>query len=298
MDVNSLVSVIIPTYARPDNLLRAIESVINQSYKNIEIIVVDDNGCGSHWQIETERLLSQLIIDKKIIYVKHDINKNGSAARNTGLKNSKGEYILFLDDDDTLSHTRIERGIETLIDCPSVGAVFCDTLFSDKDVTTLFRNPNSKNMIEDLLLGKMAFNTSTMLFRKSVICELEGFDESFRRHQDYELFVRFFRNNKAVKSEHCYVTKYKTDNIVTSDPYRSIEYLEHFMNTFSDDFDSWENGGKVRSFQYSVLSRKLLNSGYQKDGLKYFMKAIKYHPLPIKTFLGLFQRLIMSYIKR
>ena len=88
-----LVSIVIPTYARPTNLIRAIESVLAQTYAPIEIIVVDDNGVNTPFQKETENLLSSYIFDGKITYLKHEVNRNGSAARNTGTRASHGEII-------------------------------------------------------------------------------------------------------------------------------------------------------------------------------------------------------------
>lgn len=72
---NKLVSVIIPSYSRPNNICRAIDSVLNQTYQPIEIIVVDDNGIGTDFQRQTEHVLSKYIRTNKIIYIKHDTNK-------------------------------------------------------------------------------------------------------------------------------------------------------------------------------------------------------------------------------
>ena len=80
------VSVIIPTYKRSKYLIRAINSILNQTYKNVEIIVVDDNGKNTPDQIETEKELQKYINNKHIIYSVHEKNKNGAAARNTGVK--------------------------------------------------------------------------------------------------------------------------------------------------------------------------------------------------------------------
>ena len=93
----ALVSVVIPTYKRPENLLRAIESVKTQTYPHIEIIVVDDNGMGTEWQQFTQCVLHELIEDNTILYIVHEVNKNGSAARNTGFAESKGEFVNFLE---------------------------------------------------------------------------------------------------------------------------------------------------------------------------------------------------------
>lgn len=98
--ISGLVSVIIPTYKRPNMLGRAIDSVLGQSYTNIEVVVVDDNSDGDKYRLETIQYMERYANDYRVKYIKHKTNQNGSAARNTGIQNSVGEYIAFLDDDD------------------------------------------------------------------------------------------------------------------------------------------------------------------------------------------------------
>ena len=96
--ISGLVSVIIPTYKRPNMLGRAIDSVLGQSYTNIEVVVVDDNSDGDKYRLETIQYMERYANDYRVKYIKHKTNQNGSAARNTGIQNSVGEYIAFLDD--------------------------------------------------------------------------------------------------------------------------------------------------------------------------------------------------------
>ena len=106
--MDGLVSIIIPTYKGYDTLGRSVKSVLEQSYKNIEIIIVDDNGEGSENQIKTEDVLKSFLVDERVKYIKHKKNLNGSAARNTGFRHSNGEFIAFLDDDDEFLYISIE----------------------------------------------------------------------------------------------------------------------------------------------------------------------------------------------
>lgn len=198
-----LVSVIIPTYKRPYFLRHCIDSVLKQSYKNIEIIIVDDNGRGTDFQKETESVLHPYIDSNQIVYVAHDVNRNGSAARNTGIKKSKGEYLIFLDDDDTLLPDMVSVQLKRLGELSSdYGAVYCNSIIKYRvNYLKFVRVITTKSQLEgnvcrDYLLGICRFNTSTILFKKTVIESLNGFDESFRRHQDYELMVRFFDRYK------------------------------------------------------------------------------------------------------
>ena len=91
-----LVSVIIPTYKRSDYIIRAINSVINQTNKNIEIIVVDDNELNNEFSIVTENKFKEFNLNKQILYIKYLNNRGVSATRNIGVENAKGKYIAFV----------------------------------------------------------------------------------------------------------------------------------------------------------------------------------------------------------
>ena len=100
------VSVIITTYNRAHLVGKAIKSVLNQTFQDFELIVVDDGSTDN-----TEEVINSFN-DTRIRYIRHKINKGGNAARNTGLRNSKGEYIAFLDSDDEWLPEKLERQLE------------------------------------------------------------------------------------------------------------------------------------------------------------------------------------------
>ena len=95
----NLVSVVIPTYKRSNRLPIAINSVLSQTYSNVEIIVVDDNGENNH-TLDTKKILQPYLKKNQIKYICHQTNKGGCKARNTGAFAANGTYIAFLDDDD------------------------------------------------------------------------------------------------------------------------------------------------------------------------------------------------------
>lgn len=96
------VSVVIPTYNRAHLVGRAIQSVLNQTYQDFEIIVVDDGSTDN-----TEEVVKSFN-DPRIRYIRHDQNRGGSAARNTGIKMARGEYIAFQDSDDEWLPEKLE----------------------------------------------------------------------------------------------------------------------------------------------------------------------------------------------
>ncbi|MCD6599969.1 MAG: glycosyltransferase family 2 protein [Dehalococcoidia bacterium] len=106
------VSVIIPTFRRPDLLKRAIKSVLEQTFQDFEIIVVDDNNPGEI-EIQTHEIVRDFN-DERLRYVPHEINKGNAAARNTGINLAKGEYVAFLDDDDIFLPQKLKEHINIL----------------------------------------------------------------------------------------------------------------------------------------------------------------------------------------
>lgn len=128
--MDKLVSIIIPTCGRPRLLNTAIESAMQQSYQNIEIIVVDDNAKDSPERILTEKIMQKYEAVDQVKYYKHIDNQGVSAARNTGIINSMGEYITFLDDDDRYLPEYVEkmfrRIVETNSDMVYMPRAYCD----------------------------------------------------------------------------------------------------------------------------------------------------------------------------
>jgi glycosyltransferase involved in cell wall biosynthesis len=129
------VDVVIPTYKRPMHLLRAVECVLAQYYP-CSAIVVDDNNNGDAFREETEQVMAQFANHPKVKYLKHEVNRNGAAARNTGIKASKADFIAFLDDDDVWGPQKIKHQIEILLSKDtSYGGVSCFHVRRYKNLT-------------------------------------------------------------------------------------------------------------------------------------------------------------------
>lgn len=155
------VSVIIPTYYRDESLKTTIESVLAQSYSPVEVIVVDDSG---------EAYARDIVDEYPVEYVAHDENKSANAARNTGVEHSTGAYVQFLDDDDEIYPTKIERQIDKFDD--DVGVVYCGLT----DGTGRDAYPQ-EDFRGDVLAETLAFATwpcvtSTMLIERQTLDEI------------------------------------------------------------------------------------------------------------------------------
>ncbi len=196
MRVDPKVSIVIPTFGRTDYLSQAIDSVYQQTYTNLELIIVDDNNPDSEFRLATEKVVARKRAEgRELIYLQHDKNRNGSTARNTGIKHASGEFIGFLDADDMYLPSRIERLRAIMHDAPAdVGGVYTGVEFRREDKTYgYFADASPGKFLVETLACRFRLGTGSNLFlRRSAIDSLGGFDEAFWRHQDYEFMVRFF----------------------------------------------------------------------------------------------------------
>jgi glycosyltransferase involved in cell wall biosynthesis len=171
-----LVSIIIPAYNVAPYVGQAIDSALAQTYKNIEIIVVDDGSKDG-----TRSVLEPYIAKKLITYI-YQNNKGLAAARNTGIKNSHGEFIALLDSDDLFLPEKIEKQVGYLVaDTPGILLNLKETYYSGEYV---FRGLLRRNFIIPL----------SVVFRKSEIDRVGLFNENFRRAEDWEYWLRLSYN--------------------------------------------------------------------------------------------------------
>ncbi len=176
-----LVSVIVPTYRRELFFIeRAINSILNQTYRNVEVIVIDDNSSESIYRKRNEEYFKKLK-DKNIIYIKNEKNLGGALARNVGIKYSHGEYITFLDDDDEYLPCKIEHQVEFMIKY-KFDMSFSNLIIKNENGRIVdYRKYNIKdfsmlNLLKYHLMHHIT-GTPTYMYKKKVLEELEGFPD-------------------------------------------------------------------------------------------------------------------------
>lgn len=195
------VSVIITTYRRPFKILtKALNSVIGQTHKNLEIIIVDDNSEFDLYRQEIEENVNK-IKDDRIKYLKHMNNKGACQARNTGILNSTGKYIAFLDDDDEWLPEKVEMQLEKFAD-KKVGLVYCDSytinILKKRNINKTVRANRISGMVYDqLILNNFVGSTSFVMVSKESLEKCGLFNENLKSAQDYELWLRIARNFKV-----------------------------------------------------------------------------------------------------
>ena len=300
----SLVSVIIPTYSRPDNIIRAIDSVLAQSYKYIEIIVVDDNGTGTPYQIETEKVLEYYIKNGIIQYLKHEVNKNGAAARNTGYHNSKGLYLTFLDDDDEMHPLKIEKQVDVLEKADrKFGMAYtgCKTIKNNKVVRMLGAKKGG-NLMQDMLLGEWGVGSgSNLLVRREAVDRVGGYDESFLRHQDVEFTLRLFRYYEIIGVDEILLTKYNDTKPRRPDAkayYNNVE--KHYLNKFRTDIAALpkEISNRIYYNSYVNIAIKAVNEPNVLFAMQMLRIASSYKRISLHDIMRIMKNLLMHSQRR
>lgn len=208
--VEGLVSVVIPTYKRADSVGKTIESVLEQTYSNIEILVVNDNIAGDEYSKRLYDLLKQ-IPDGRVKLVEQEKHINGAAARNAGIRAASGEYISFLDDDDTWEKEKIEHQLkilETLDD--SWGAVSClMKTYRNGHLVRCSLPYRSGNILLDVLRRRTGLGMGSLLIRRKALDQCGYFDENLSRHQDLQLFA-FLTEKYKVQLDSVYLYNIET----------------------------------------------------------------------------------------
>ena len=206
MNTNILVSVVIPTYKRPDTLDRAIQSVLNQTLNDVEVIVVDDNNPDTEGRVLTESKMAQFANEQRVNYIKHERNKNGSAARNTGARAASGEWVAFLDDDDEFLPRKLENQLQVLEGKGEEWAC-CYSKYATrkegKEPVESSEHREGNLYLEALMREFHIASGSNLLVRKDAFMAINGFDESFKRNQDIEFLARLLQKYKIAYSEYC-----------------------------------------------------------------------------------------------
>ena len=287
------VSVIIPTCNCVEFLQEAINSVLSQRYQDFEIIVIDDGSSDNTKEVVGEYINRNF---NKIRYF-YQKNKGPSAARNKGIKESKGEYIAFLDADDIWSYNKIEKQIRVLENNLDVGFVYCDNFFVDEERKTI---PNYGGKIKlvhgditiELFCNRFIFVQAVVL-RKKCLEKVGLFNEKLLVGEDYDFLLRLacFFKTEVIKEklwERRVLKNSLSRKDFIMDAKNDLNTFVNFLNCNPDFFQKYKDRILYRlsnyyfSFAYNCLEngrnilafRNLIHSIQYKPSLKAFKNIL------------------------
>lgn len=289
------VSVIIPTYKRAEMLPRAIDSVLEQSYKNIEVVVVDDNNPDTEWRKITEKLMQPYETDSRVQYIKHTKNSNGAVARNTGIKFAKGDIVTFLDDDDLYNKRKIEKQVEYLINHSENRAVYCGW---DRDGVCCPKLEGDLSYY--ILSGDQIIYTNAIMMWKDNAVQCGGWDETFQRHQEAAFLLRYFYSGYRIGVvPECLIKFDTSDRSNVANPVTNERHMDHYLMKYNYCIKKCEiqkRGSEKRIFthRYRGVILNYFKSKEYKNAIRVYWKWMKKYPvaMPVAFMSYFYERIL------
>ncbi len=269
------VSIIIPTYNGEKFINKTIESVVGQTYKDWELIIVDDFSNDNtkeiikEWEKEDKRIRS-IFLDK---------NSGGPAhPKNIGIENSKGEYVAFLDHDDEWMPEKLEKQIDFLKNKlnDKYELVTCNFLIDINGEKYKYITPtyNLDSQLSHILNGNFVHSCSSIIVRKKIIDSLGGFDESMKMSDDWDLYLRMLQLGYfiGIVPEVLFIWHSQTNRAGKRIVFEGRSELEYFLKKHKN----------VYTLHNDVFWKKLLSLsllcffiGNFEDGRKYLRESFR-----------------------
>lgn len=230
------VSIVLPTYNRGEKLLGVLPKVLNQTYKNFEIVVVDDGSTDN-----TEEVV-RMFQSPQIKYIKLEKNEGQSHARNVGIENASYNYIAFADSDDIWEEKKLEIQMEALLQDKGAGFCYCAYAYYDSNERKhivprrTISKVRKEGYIYPELLRRNIIGTPTLVVKKECIEQIGGFNEEINCLEDWEYVLRLAKKYECVFCDQELIEAYEAGDKVSA---RTIEEgkdaMKHFYESFEKD---------------------------------------------------------------
>lgn len=285
------VSVIIPTHDRVHSLKQAIDSVVEQSISANEIIVVDDTGS------KNTKSLVESYNNIPITFI-HNPNNGASSSRNLGAKLAKSDFLAFLDDDDTWLPEKLEKQL-ALVNGSGSDAVFSQLLvkYDSLGVEYATKAKNISDPLKNICIENYIGATISCLIRRDLFLELNGFDETFRAREEYDLWIRVIESGAKIGiveeplaiSNRSFSRKRISSNISSYEQGIELINTKH-LNLVKSILNKREL--KLRtSKQLNFLAAQAISIGLREDAARYYIKSFFTHH-DLKTLILIFLSII------
>ena len=292
------VSVIIPTFNRAHFITKTLDSVLEQTYKKLEIIVVDDGSTD-----DTRRVLDQFANVGRIIYIYQE-NQGLPAARNTGIRGSSGEYIAVLDDDDLWFPHTVERMVKELEANPEYGMVYSDAIVVNEAGKPISGNSRhaypSGDIYEEVTLGRVICLMGAILFRRNSAFEVGLFDARLKSYEDRDFTIRVAEKFKLKFIDEPLLMYRKHESSMTAMQKYKVQYTEMLYQKI---FQSRRFRDSSPRFQADLHSRYHIHLGKGYLGMaeyrlarRHFLKSLRYKPKRMAIYTLLAKAFIGKYM--
>lgn len=289
-----MISVIIPAFNSEQFIVQAIESVFFQTYQNFELIVVDD---GSR---DNTRNILENYKDTKNISLISQKNQGAAAARNAGIKSSRGDYISFLDSDDVWLPRKLEVQKKCIESKPKIGVVYSDWSTFDENGIIEENFPLSRKLprpsgdIFNELIGSCLLSTITVMIKKEVFNDVGYFDEHLVRGEDYDLWLRIAAKHLFVYCPGTVAMYRQRSGSLTHSITKAKDHKPDELMVINNTLERYPekrkeiNDKKLKRRYSDVYFQRGYSAYYRGDfrlAKNYFRSSIVAWPLSLKAFI-------------
>ena len=275
------VSVVIPTFNRADTIGDSIKSVLEQTFKDFEVIVVDDGSTDG-----TESVVAAFG-DSRIKYIMQD-DAGACAARNNGIRHANGEYIAFQDSDDYWMPRKLERQLQNIsLHDSKIDICKMHSAGLPKDEYEPCRQAIEANFSYEYLLGRNFVSTQMILARHELF-EDNLFDVKIPRFQDWDLMLRLLRDYKLSYTDEVLVERYISADSISQNVHKALEAYSLIEKKYSDELSSHRDSYSLFMYTKAQICKSGLTR-YEEAAL--FMNSFKMNP-NLKSLVRAIQSLI------
>lgn len=259
-----MVSVIIPTYNRGDRISASIESVLRQTYSDLELWIVDD-GSSDNTKEVVEKFVQR---DDRVHYICQE-NKGACAARNLGISMAKGDYIAFQDSDDVWHTDKLEKQLNAL---QKYNANVCSCKMNRfnyrEGAAKVYPDLSGGVIPTKLLLEKSLVSTQTIVAERQVF-QSHTFDENVKAKQDWDWVIRAAQDNVFCFADQALVDVYLQSDSITSkqDMQKELKILQYFYQKYHYLYESYPNM-EVALLSAIAQNKTMQSSAYAEEFLK------------------------------
>ena len=277
------VSVVLPTFRRVDMLERAIHTVMDQTLRDWELIVVDDNGAGHAAQRAASAVIDRFGHDPRIVYVVHEQNRGGGAARNTGIARARAELVAFLDDDDAWFPHKLALQVACFErSAADVALVYGGFQRVAHDGRRRIVQPDPAGSHVSVLLRRNAIGTTSLVMCKRHALEsIGGFDPGLRSRQDLDLFVRLAQRYAFAFVDEPLLDKYEHDALsIGKDQEGLADAHRRFYEKHRSAYESDPSAHHVVLHRYA---EEVLRTGRAREARRLFFASWRKDPRRLRT---------------
>lgn len=243
--MKELVSVVMSTYNNQDTIVEAIQSVLNQSYKNLELIIINDASTD-----DTLKKINK-VKNNKIILLNNKTNLGLTKSLNKGIKISRGKYIARIDADDLWLPEKLNKQLPLMKKFDIVGTSVIELNMVTKKKTNIIMESNPVK-IKRKLYKKCPFAHSTVLINKKKLIDCGSYDSTFRYAQDYELWIRMLQKNSGTNLREALCIRRTMNDSIGHKKWKDQEKC--IINIMKKHLNSKNLPKKVK---YEIFKRKL-----------------------------------------